>query len=277
MKLSLNGVIFGQGLDFEEFLALAAKHGFEGIDSVGGAAEMAATEGLDAVHSLIDKYGVQPSVVGIGVNWLGSDAEFEDTLATFPEALQFAIDIDVPRACTWLPPVAIGNGVDFRQMAVDRWRKIGQIAEKYGVRIGLEFVGPATLRKEGDIFLYDLIGLLEFEEEVGIDSMGILLDSFHWYTAGNTGAQLAAVPVEKIVHVHINDAPDRPCEEQMDMERLLPGEGIIDLKTFFSSLKQMGYQDYMGIETFSAELKALSVDEAAAKAKAAADAALAQI
>jgi sugar phosphate isomerase/epimerase len=277
MQLSLNGVILGSSLSFEEYLALAAKTGFGGVDTLADAMEIAETRGIDAVHGLIEQYGVKPAVWGIPVDWKGSDAEFEAGLTDFPRYLEFAVAVGCPRGCTWLPPTVETDAAEFRAMAVERWRKIGQVAEPYGVRLGLEWVGPATLRKSGNVFLYRMDQLLELEDEIGVDCLGLLVDSFHWYTAGHTAEELATLPVEKIVHVHINDAPDRPVDEQIDGERLLPGEGIIDLAAFLGALKTVGYEGYLGMETFSEELKALPVEEAAARAKAAGDRVLAAI
>jgi len=116
--------------------------------------------------------------------------------------------------------------------------------------------------------------LLEMIDEIGRPNVGLLVDSFHWFTAGHTVEELVRVPKERVVHVHINDAPDRPRDEQIDMERLLPGEGVIDLAGFLGALRQIGYEDYMGVETFSAELKALTPLAAARRAKAAVDSVL---
>jgi sugar phosphate isomerase/epimerase len=176
------------------------------------------------------------------------------------------VEIGCPRACTWILPAVDGDPKDFWKQSVERWRKIGQVAEDHGVRLGLEWVGPATMREGKKDFIYRMDQLLDLEEETGVDSLGLLVDSFHWYTAGHTAEDLASLPLQKIVHVHINDAPDKPREEQIDNQRLLPGEGIIDLPAFFGALKSVGYTDYMGIETFSEELKSLPVEESATRA-----------
>ena len=89
--------------------------------------------------------------------------------------------------------------------------------------------------------------------------------------AGSLALGPVQLPAEKVVHVHLNDAPDKPRDEQIDMERLLPGEGVIDLKGFLGALKRIGYPDYMGVETFSKVLPTLPPDESAAEAKAAVD------
>lgn len=269
MQLSLNGVILGQGLDLEGYLDLAARTGFSGVDTIGNASQIADEKGVDAVLELFEKYNVRPSSWGIPVDWKGSDDSFEQSLAEFPRHLEFGVAIGCPRACTWILPAIDGDPGEFRKQSVERWRKAGQVAEDYGVRLGLEWVGPATLREGKNDFIYTMDQLLDMEDDAGVDSLGLLVDSFHWYTAGHTVADLEAVPVEKIVHVHLNDAPDKPRDQQIDSQRLLPGDGIIDLKGFLGALKTIGYTDYMGIETFSEELKALPVEEAAARAAAA--------
>ncbi len=278
MQLSLNGVILGQRLDFEGYLIVASEAGFAGADfSIEGAMAVADDRGIEVVKALFDEYEVQPAVWGIPVNWRGSEQEFEATLADFPRFAGFAAEIGCPRACTWLPPTVDTEAREFYQMAVARWRKVGQVAEEYGVRLGLEWVGTPTLRESGNEFIYRMDQVLEMEAEIGVDSLGLLVDSFHWYTAGHSAEELAALPVEKIVHVHINDAPDKPVEQQIDNQRLLPGEGIIDLPGFLGALKATGYTDFMGVETFNEELKALPVAEAAARARAAGEEVLAQL
>ncbi len=96
------------------------------------------------------------------------------------------------------------------------------------------------------------------------------VDAWHWYTSGGSVMDLASIPVEQIVHVHINDAPDIPREEQNDGVRLLPGDsGVIDIKGFLQTLKALGYEGPIAVETFSEELRALPASEAAQRAAAA--------
>ena len=50
-------------------------------------------------------------------------------------------------------------------------------------------------------------------------------------------ADILAAGKARIVHVHVADAPDLPPEQIRDNERLMPGEGVIDLKGFFKALE----------------------------------------
>jgi sugar phosphate isomerase/epimerase len=77
---------------------------------------------------------------------------------------------------------------------------------------------------------------------------------------------LASIPVEQFVNVHLNDAPNIPREQQQDQVRLLPGEsGVIDIVGFMKTLDAIGFDGPLSVETFSEELRALPAEEAAAR------------
>ncbi|MDQ3814112.1 MAG: sugar phosphate isomerase/epimerase, partial [Armatimonadota bacterium] len=121
---------------------------------------------------------------------------------------------------------------------------------------------------------YNVAGALqavaEIAEPAQLENVGLLVDCWHWYTSGGTTMDLASIPVEQVVHIHINDAPDIPRDEQVDNVRLLPGaSGVIDIVGFLKTLKAIGCDGPVAVETFSDELRALPSDEAAARAAAA--------
>jgi sugar phosphate isomerase/epimerase len=100
-----------------------------------------------------------------------------------------------------------------------------------------------------------------------LENLGLLVDCWHWYTSGGSTMDLASIPVEQVVHVHINDAPQVPRDEQIDNVRLLPGaSGVIDIIGFMKTLGAIGYDGPVAVETFSEELNQLSPDEAAGRA-----------
>lgn len=264
MKLSLNGVILGEALAFEDYLALAGRVGYDGVDfDMRACLQIARQRGVDEILTMFSRYDVQPANWGIPVDWKGPEDSYRETLDEFPRWVEMGAAIGCPRACTWIPPTVEGDAGDFREMAVRRWREIGQVAAEYDVRLGLEWVGPATSRTAGNEFIHTMDGLLEMEEEIGLENVALLVDSFHWYTAGHSVQDLASLSADRIVHVHINDAPDRPRDEQIDGERLLPGEGIIDLQAFLAALDSAGYDGFMGVETFSEKLTAMPAEKAA--------------
>ena len=52
----------------------------------------------------------------------------------------------------------------------------------------------------------------------------------------------------RVVDVHVSDARQQPPEEVRDNQRVFPGEGVIDLTTFFQSLRKIGYEDAVSPE-----------------------------
>jgi sugar phosphate isomerase/epimerase len=91
---------------------------------------------------------------------------------------------------------------------------------------------------------------MELVNAVGAANLGILLDSFHWYCASETVADIKALDVDRIVVVHLADAPDRPMDEQVAFERELPGNGVADLTGFCRTLAEMGYDGSVTCEPF---------------------------
>jgi sugar phosphate isomerase/epimerase len=117
--------------------------------------------------------------------------------------------------------------------------------------------------------------MLTFAESIS-PNVGILVDSLHWHCQGGDRAALASVPPGRIVYAHIDDAPPGPLAAQRDDDRLLPGEGVIDLSGFIQSLAAAGYAGPIGIEIDGPYLRADPPERAARRALAAWDALMAR-
>ena len=63
--------------------------------------------------------------------------------------------------------------------------------------------------------------------------------------------------------VHFDDSPKLPPEEIRDNQRLLPGEGVIDLTGFLRALQKIGYEDSLSVEVFGRGLKEMVPGDAA--------------
>ena len=144
-----------------------------------------------------------------------------------------------------------------------RLRPIADLLARHEIRLGLEFIGPKTLR---DTFRHEFVHtipqMLELCDAVqGRDSshVGVLLDSYHWYLSSGVKADLLDnLNNRNIVYVHLNDAvAGRSREEQMDLERELPcASGLIDAAAFVSALRAADYDGPVTVEPFSAALSA---------------------
>ena len=82
-----------------------------------------------------------------------------------------------------------------------------------------------------------------------------ILDAFHNWNSKTTLDDLRALPVERIAHYHIDDAaPDIPSGQQKDPDRVMLGEGQIDLAAEIAILREKGYDKWVSLELFNAEL-----------------------
>jgi 2-keto-myo-inositol isomerase len=94
--------------------------------------------------------------------------------------------------------------------------------------------------------------------------VGVLFDTAHYHVTPTKLSDINEESVKWIKHVHLNDMPDTPADlTHRDFDRVLPGEGVLDLPEIISALERNGYEGYFCIEMFSAELWELSAKEAA--------------
>lgn len=273
---TLNSATAGGGLALPEYIALAKRHGFSGIEfSIRAAADLVAATSFEEVAALFDEAKVLPAVFGLPTEWRKSDEEFHSGLEQLPQLAKLAQDFGCTRCTTYVFPDSGEPVAEYSARSIARFQQIGQVLEDEGVRFGLEFLGPQQFRRNPDnVWFYNIPGALQVVEEIEdgavIENVGLLVDCWHWYTSGGTMMDLASIPMEKIVHIHINDAPDIPANEQIDKVRLLPGaSGVIDINGFLGTLNALGYDGPLGVETFSEELNQLTADEAAGLAAAA--------
>jgi sugar phosphate isomerase/epimerase len=111
-------------------------------------------------------------------------------------------------------------------------------------------------------FIWRMPEMLAFARECG-SNVGLLLDVWHWHHAGATTADIVKAGKDGIVHVHFSDAPKLPPDQIRDNERLMPGEGVINLVGFLRALQEIGYQDALSVEVFGRGLKDMTPEEGA--------------
>ncbi|MCD6351463.1 MAG: sugar phosphate isomerase/epimerase [Armatimonadetes bacterium] len=278
MKWSLHPVILGGSLTFEEQLAIARDTGYDGLDvNIDGLARMVEERGLEQVQRLFADYGVAPAGSGLPTRWRGGEDEFEEDLKALPALAQLMVDLDCPRTFTYFAPSTDGDPAEYRRFLVERFKAIGTVLADYGVRLGLEWLGPRHIRAGGTPVVWKMSQTLDLIADTGLDNLGLLFDVWHWFNAEDTLEELRALRPEQIVHCHFNDAPDKPLDEQLDMHREVPGRGIIPLVDVLRTLKDIGYQDYLAVEIFNDELKAMPPVESARLVKQACDDLMAQV
>jgi sugar phosphate isomerase/epimerase len=274
----LNPVTTGGYGTLKETVLLCERLGFGGFDAeLKMFEEYARGRDLTAARKLLEEHGVALAAPGPGVEFRRDEVTFRAGLRGLPEYARKLRALGCTRTVTWLYPGIEGDPKAEMRRTAKRLKLIAQGLGGAGIRFGLEWVGPATSRRGKNPFVHTLDRALELVATIHEPNVGLLVDSFHWFTANHTYEDLEALDPRLIVHVHVNDAPKRPVGNQIDNQRLLPGQGIIDLVGFLRILKKKGYDGFLSVEVFSSELKQLGWRKAARLAKKALDSVLAQV
>jgi len=269
---ALNPATAGGDLPVTEYLALAAATGYEWIELDSRQAPQLFALGAQRASQLLREHRLRIASFFLPVNWRGEDARFEQGLEPFAALVPFFAALGVDRCCTYLFPNQPTTPEESRCRIGRRFHSVDKILARSGLRFGLEFLGPAHfLLDPGYTFLYWMQDMLAFAESIS-PNVGILVDSLHWHCQGADRAALASIPKGRIIYAHIDDAPPGPLSAQRDDDRLLPGEGVIDLAGFVQSLTAAGYAGPIGIEIDGPYLRQEPPERAARRARSAWDA-----
>jgi sugar phosphate isomerase/epimerase len=256
------GAVGIRGLPLAEQIELAAKTGFGGIDfSIREAADLRDAHGIEYVRALFDDAGIRPGQWGLPVTWNKGDDQWKEGLAQLPKLAAVGRQLGCTRTATWCPPASDERDFD-ENLAwhIARFRPIAQALADEGCRLGIEFIGPQTLRARAKYaFIYTLGGMMKMAQEIGTGNVGLLLDAWHLYTSGGSLDDLDTIAARDIVTVHVNDAPEGLTMDQyIDNDRRLPVEtGVIDLGGFLKKLAALDYDGPITPEPFSARVNAI--------------------
>lgn len=248
----------------DESVRLAKATGFRGVDVDLKQAEQ---YGIDRVKELFAGSGLVMGGWGLPVDYQGDEQKFKDTLGALPHWAGLARESGCTAFLTWM--LSGSNDFPFEEnfdRMRRRFRDIALVLKDHGCVLGVEFLGPKTIRAQfKHEFIHTLPGMLELCRAVGTGNVGILLDCWHWYTSGGDLAQIASLRADEVVYVHVNDAPKGiERDKQIDNVRAMPMEtGVIDLPGFMRALDEIGYAGPVTPEPFNKALSSMKPADAA--------------
>jgi len=276
MFKSLTPGAIGVKGSLEELLPLASQGGFQGLDiSIQAAADLVAERGATEVKRMFAAANLKVGSWGLPVPWNGAEDAYQEGLKTLSKLAEVAAQIGATRCAQWIP--CASDTLRFREnfrYHIGRLKPVAEVLKEHGCSLGLEFIGPKTLRIDKAYgFIYTMNGMVALSEAIGTGNVGLLLDARHWYTQLGTVSDLLALTPEDVIHVHVNDAPAGvDISEQIDNKRALPSEtGVIDLVAFLKAMKEIGYEGPVSPEPFSQRVRELPAEQAIAETHAGLD------
>lgn len=140
------------------------------------------------------------------------------------------------------------HGVVGRELAGERYGELLDLGLSIGVRPAMEYLGFAD-----DVDTIE--DAMEIMDGSGHPEATIVLDPFHCWVGGGPMESISKLTSKRIAISHFNDAPAEPAPEtQRDPDRVLPGDGAVDLKKYCNLLRTVGYNGWLSLELFNEEL-----------------------
>ncbi|MCF7975476.1 MAG: sugar phosphate isomerase/epimerase [Phycisphaerae bacterium] len=244
-----------QALDY------AVKYGFDSITPNAGEFEGKPSQAIREWLTVMQEKGIRYGCSGLPVEFRRDEARFKTDLAQLPKQASLLQQLGVTRMATWILPghnelTYLENFAQHKQ----RLRDIATVLKYYDIRLGLEFVGPRTARSRSRFpFVCAQRDMMELVEAIDTGNVGLLVDSWHWYTSHGTVEELLGLSNQTIVHVHVNDAPAGiAVDQQVDNRRALPvTTGVIDIRGFINALAKIGYDGPVECEPFDQSLRSV--------------------
>ncbi|MDI3507900.1 MAG: 2-keto-myo-inositol isomerase [Clostridiales bacterium] len=250
MKICFNEATTMKNSTLEKDLELCEKAGYELIEiRLDKLRDYLKDHTVDDLAAFFAKSGIKP--------YAFNALEFitfrdEKGYNEIKENLKFLCDVGDKINCKKIvvvPTFDVGNytKAQIKEETVRALNDLAGYAEPHGFKLAFEFVGYPNCSVNTFGQAYNIV------KAVNRDSVGIVLDCFHFHAMGSRIEDLEKADPKKIFIFHIDDAEDLPIGALRDNNRLWPGEGVIDLDAILSTLKKIGYNEMASVELFRPE------------------------
>ena len=227
-------------------ISLTAEAGFKGVELwindiyeyIGQGGEVSDIEKAIADHGLI-----VPCMIAMRQWGEAEGLEYNLALEEAKRRMELAARLGSPYIVATPPR----DPCDLKQIS-ERYRDLLDLGRQTGIKPTFEYIGFFKSASK-------LSHALQVVEAAKDPDATLILDTFHNWNSHSTLDDLEAVPLERISHYHIDDAdPLKPAGTQMDPDRVMLGEGQIDLAAEIAVLKNKGYDGTVSLELFNKSL-----------------------
>lgn len=135
-----------------------------------------------------------------------------------------------------------------RALGARHYAELLELGQTFGVKPAFEYLGFVE-----DINTID--DAIDIIQRSGHPDATVVVDPFHCWRGGGPVASLSKLNGNQIAISHFNDSPAEPAASlQEDSDRVMPGDGVVDLKFYCDQLAATGYSGYLSLELFREDL-----------------------
>lgn len=265
MKLCFNQATTLENSNLVKDLEYCEKHGYDYIEirTMDKLPEYLKENSLDTLVDYFQRHHIKPLAFNALVFFNNRDeAGYNAIIDEFKGMMETGKKLGVQYVVA--VPLVTEEKIlkaDIKTSCVEVLTELSNIAEPYGIKIAVEFIGhpQCTVNTFGQA--YDIV------EAVNRENVGLVLDCFHFHAMGSNIEDLKKADSSKIFILHIDDTEDFPIGFLTDDDRVWPGLGAIDLDSILSTLKEIGFSDVVSVELFRPEYYQLDAEESIQTAK----------
>ena len=257
-RLSLNQATV-KYLGLAEAVDLCVRHD---IPAIGLWRDRVAEVGLSSAAALVRRAGLYVSSLCRGGFFTAADAEgraaaYADNVAAIREAAALGADALV-LVCGGLVPGSRDLGLA-RRMVADAIGELVPVAQRLGVRVGIEALHP--------MFCADRCVIASLGEAVDVallfpaEAVGVVVDTYHVWWDARLAAEVARAAARIVSYQVCDWVLPLPADVLLGRGHL--GDGVIDFGPVTAAVESAGYRGYVEVEIFNADVWAAPADETA--------------
>jgi len=139
-------------------------------------------------------------------------------------------------------------GVADYDIGAAHYRELLNVGRRIGVLPAMEFLGFVEQLNTVE----DALDVMARTEDADATTV---VDPFHIFRGGGSVESLAKLTADQIAVSHFNDVPSAPPRAlQHDKDRVMPGDGVFDLRRYVDLLRKIGYNRFLSLELFREDL-----------------------
>lgn len=228
-----------------ELVEIALTHRFKGLEvDIADLLRRAHSSSVAQACRYLCSAPIKIGGFDLPIRWEDDEKTFQDDMSKIGTLLDICQTLRADRCYTTIRPTS-----DLRpfhenfQFHVHRLQKVADALARGGVKLGLALLPTQADRSDGGFqFIYQVDPLLLLVQTIQRPNVGVLLDVWNWWVGGGDLEKLRALQGEQVISVRLADLPAgvEPGAATIE-QRLMPGEGVIDLAAVLSVLDDLGF------------------------------------
>ncbi len=130
-------------------------------------------------------------------------------------------------------------------------RQAAQLAQPKGLRLAFEFQASAP-------FANNLQSAASVIDEIGESNLGLCLDLFHYYCGPSKPEDFGYLTPQNLFHVQLCDLAGVARELATDSDRIIPGDGDIQIEPLIAHLSAINYRGPVSLELMNHQIWQMS-------------------